>query len=180
MPLVVAAALMLFAASCGGSGGGDGGMVSTTCVDFTPATDPGVGKAVARENGGSCEEILLDLIVTDVDNLFAAEFTVTFNAALLTFQGLDATGSVLSSDGADVEVLQQPVSGSAVVGISRIDTMTGIDVVGQGKLISIRFRRFGPTGNGAVGFTGTTLLDGQAPPQAVPGIQWFGGTIVVR
>jgi hypothetical protein len=151
------------------------------CMDFTPASGPQPGAVTSREGGGSgCDAVAVDLYVTDVDDVFAAVFTVAYDTTVASYQDLSVAGSLLSSDGAQVvtEVDTQP--GRVVVGISRLGVDSGIDVAGTRLLARLTFRRESNGGNGFLTYSGASLRDSQEPPGAIPGVSWFGGTFVVN
>lgn len=170
--------LGLLALSCGGNGDNP----PDPCIEFTPGSGSASGNVTSRVAGGStCDVIGVDLYVTDVDDVFAADFTVAYDTTVVSFVGFSATGSFLASDGAQVETLvnsSQP--GRVVVGMTRLGVTTGIDVVGSRLLARVTFRRETDAGSGFLTYSSEALFDSQTPPQEIPGVQWFGGTFVVN
>jgi len=150
------------------------------CIDFTPSTTPVPGTVVAKGSSTTnCDTEVIDLIVSDVPELFGAAFDMTYAADLASFRRVSIDGSVLSSDGAEVAVLAKELQpGRVTVGISRLAAQ-GVDVVGDQLLIHVTLNRFGTEGTGELSFTNSNLLDSGSPPQPIPGIAWFGGILSV-
>lgn len=174
------AALLLFMAvllpSCdGGDGGG-----AQVCIRFMASSAPASGTVVAREAGQACTVVTVELVVTDVSDVFSASFVAVFNPGLASYAGLDTGGSFLSSDGTALEVLEDVQSGRVTVGLTRLGSSTGIDVVGSEVLVKVLFRRVADSGSGILDLQNTKLLGSETPPQEKMGIQWFGGTLLIQ
>ena len=173
-------ALCLVAAfGCDDDGGGGGGPTPIPCLDYARSATPSPGTVVADDGTGStCNVAVVDLIVTDVNDVFGASFNVRFDPAVVAFTGASASGSVL---GANVDVVQNVVaSGEVSVGITRRQPDPGVDVVGGQRLIRLTFARVA-TGNASssLSFVNASLLDSSAPPQPIPGITFSGGSMTV-
>jgi hypothetical protein len=175
--LVLLAALAL---SC--SGGSDGGTgLASPCLGFSPAGSAGPSTVTTREAAGSnCDVAILEIVATDVDDLFTASFTVQFDPAIVRYDGLGISDSILASDGAQVEALEQEQTGQVTVGVSRVATSSGIDVVATQVILSISFRRAAPGGATSLDYSNTNLLGSETPPQVKPGIQWVGGSLMIQ
>ena len=71
-------------------------------------------------------------------------------------------------------VLRDARPGSAT---NRQGSAPGVDASGTVVLIELRFR-VTQAATSQMAFQSPDLLDDQLQPQPIPGIQWFGGTIV--
>jgi hypothetical protein len=175
---MIVAGVML---GCGG-GGDDGGTgTMPTCVGFTAASPAASNTVSTRESSGStCEVARLELVVTDVDDLFGASVTVTFDPAVVSYEGWSTTGSLLESDGADLELLENVDAGAVKIGVSRFGADTGIDVVGTRLLLTLRFRKATDNGATPLAYTNGKLTGSEPQPQVKPGVTWVGGTLILR
>jgi hypothetical protein len=177
---ILAAAIVAFAGGLAPGCGSDdnGGMQTNSCVALQNTTSPAPLTVVARDgNSGDCGLLRVDLVVTDVTDLFGANFTVTFPSNLLSFASASETGSVLTNGSAVSVQASTPAAGQLVVGITRLGA-TGVNVTGGAQLLRLTFVRTGTSGNGTLGVAGQ-LLDSDTPPTVIPGITMSGGMVVV-
>jgi hypothetical protein len=129
--------------------------------------------------GTTCDDVVIELVVTDVTDLFAAEMTVTFNSAVAVYDGNSVIGSVLSSDGAQIEVLEHEQPGQVTLGLTRL-AADGVDVTGSAVLVKIMFQKPAlDDGSTPLGIPSGSLLGSETPPQVKGGIQWVGGTLTI-
>jgi len=173
----------LLASSCGGSRSSSGGVVEpAACLAFTPAADPAPSTVVARRGSATtCDRLALELIITDVSDLFIADFRLSFDPAVLSYAGYDKTGSVLESDGETAWVLLDEENGAIQFTISRFgSSQDGIDVVGSQLLVRIDFLREADTGVSPLSFSGERLWNSAWPLELIDGVEWFGGSVTVR
>jgi len=183
------ALLALLPLACGGSSGG-GGVVNppTSCVFFGDGVPATSGEVVSQSGGSTCSEVAVELMITDVSEVFAIDFTVNYDPGLFTFEGVDTAGSLLTSDGASVSVLEGDPDGSVLVGVARLNPAAGVSASGGTfRLLTLRFGRNANSGNGAVTFTNPKVLDSgdltatpPRPPTPVPNIDWSGGTLRIE
>lgn len=178
--------LVLVATSlhCGGGGRG-GDVLPSTCITFSASAAPGSSMVVAQQGSGSqCDLVEVELVVTDVDDVFAASFIVVFDAALAQYQGTSLSGSLLTSDGAQVQVVERTLqAGQVSVGLSRLGTnVGGIDFTGTGSLVKLLFQQNPGAGTaaGSLTFGNPRLLGSETPPQEKTGVQWSGGSFQLR
>ena len=176
--MMIVAGVML---GCGG-GGDDGGTgTMPACIEFTAASPAAPNAVSTRESSGStCEVARLELAVTDVDDLFGASFTVTFDPALVSYDGWSTTGSLLDSDGADLELLEDVAVGAVKIGVSRFGVDTGIDVVGTRLLLTLRFRKAADSGTTPLAYSNGKLIGSEPQAPVKPGVAWIGGTLILR
>jgi len=170
--------------ACGDTSAALSGAFTTRapCIDFIPSNPlPGSNEVTAQKGLGSdCETAVIDVMVSQVANLYGAAFDATYPTDLGSFGQASGEDSVLASDGAEVSMLTAETGpGELVVGIARLGTASGIDVA-DGLLVRLSFDVIGATGTGVLDFTNTYLLDANAPPQSIPGISWFGGVVTVE
>lgn len=181
--MLLGLAALLLAGSCGGSGSSSGGVVEpAACLAFTADADPSPATVVLRRGSAStCDRLVLELIITDVTDLFTADFRLSFDPAVIRYAGYDETNSVLGSDGETVRVLLDEESGAIQLTISRFgSSLDGIDVVGSRLLVRIDFLREADTGVSPLSFSGERLWNSEWPLELIGGVEWFGGTATVR
>ncbi|HEX5043031.1 MAG TPA: hypothetical protein VFV75_08995 [Candidatus Polarisedimenticolaceae bacterium] len=172
-------AILLVSSGCGGGDGG-GGAAAAPCLSFVGLQAPAAGRVVARlAAGGSCAARAVELVVTDVSDVFGAQFVLTFDATKVSYAGASSQGSFLTSGGAQVSVQEGGGGGSVSVGISRIGVSTGVNVTGSQVLIRLNFA---PVAAGASTLSlGSAILFGsQTPPQPKPGLTWSGGSFTIQ
>ncbi len=181
IPPVLAAVLAAAAfAGCGSGGRRGGQVVPTTCMTFQGTSPPTASKVVTRQGSGSqCEMLQVELVLTDVMDVLTVEFTVDFDAAVAEYEGLSETGSVLTSDGANLNVLVNENPGQVTLALSRFTT--GIDFNGAGTVIRLIFSPAtnAVAGASALSFSSTQIFGSETPPQEKAGIQWIGGNFQV-
>jgi len=161
---------------CGSDNNND--MQTSPCVELQGTTAPAPETVVAEDgDSGDCGILTVDLVVTDVNDLFGANLVVTFPQSLVSFSSASEVGSILAS-GSAVSV-QDTVSnpGEATVGITRLNN-TGVDVQGGARLLRLTFRRTGSQGSGSLGISGS-LLNSNTPPTDIPNITFHGGMVVI-
>jgi hypothetical protein len=173
---------LLLLVSCGGSSSDDNGPPNGgACINFTPSQSPASDTVASREGvPSSCDRIAIELIVTDVNDIFAADFTMSFDSATATYDGYDTSGSILTSDGTQVTALvNQPNNDQLVLSVTRLGGAAGgVDAVGQHRLLRLYFRRRTTAGTANVTYVLGRLFDDQV--QEIQGVTWHGGTLVVR
>lgn len=179
--LLLALALVVPVLSCGGSSVGAVAPPGA-CLDFSPAADPASGTVVASEGSiTTCDRLALDLIITDVDDLFTADFRLSFDPTVLRYSSYSDSGSVLGSDGAGVTVFSNEQNGSIDLTITRMGaSLDGIDVVGSQLLIRVNFVREADSGVSPLSFSNQRLWNSSWPLELIPGVAWSGGTVTIR
>jgi hypothetical protein len=171
---------VLLGAACGGGSDGGGVVQPAACVNFTAAQAPGAGKVVAREAAGStCSARTIEVIVTDVSDVFAAGFVAAFDPARVRFVSASANGSFLAAGGAQVNLQAEAQGGGVTVGISRVGTSTGANAAGSQVLVRLTFA---PVAAGAsqLSLNNGQLFGSETPPQPKAGLTWSGGSFVVQ
>lgn len=172
------ASIVLVCAACGG--GSDGGGTVPSCLDLIGTTPPAAGKVVTREAAGGCESATLEVVVTDVADLHSARFTVRFDPAVVRYDGFSTAGSILGSDGATVQVLEDRASDRVTIGLTRLGSSSGVDAAGSRVLVKLLYTRVGAAGaSGSLDYQDATLYGSETPPVAKPGLTWAGGTLRV-
>ena len=173
---------------------------TVTCMSFVPTQGPAAGFVAAEVDASStCETLVLNMMVTEVDDLWSAGATVRFPINLMNFVGVSSSGSVLNEGGIDVVVSGdrpcpeggtdwcQPLGqfyGEVSIGITRSSGVaSGVDVgAASQRLLQLSFTKAFGNGTTTLSFpSGTNLFDGQRPPQAIlPAPAWVGGTVTVN
>jgi hypothetical protein len=173
---------LLLLVSCGGSSSDDNGPPNGgACINFTPSQSPASDTVASREGVPStCDRIVIELIVTDVNDIFAADFTMSFDSATASYDGYSTDLSILNSDGTPITVLDnQPNNDQLVLSVTRLGGAAGgVDAVGQQRLLRLFFRRQTSSGTANVSYIQGRLFDDQVAE--IQGVTWHGGTLVVR
>ena len=177
-PLVVALSALLLVA-CGGGGGGGGGTIQPSrCISLSGEGAAAPGTVVlATGSGSTCSRLAVDVIVTGVTDLFAANLVLTVSGGIARYAGASAQGSVLAAGGVTVQVEDVLDGGQLVVGITRLAD-DGVNVAGSGTLVRLFFTPAG-AGTFTLALSGT-LYGSETPPQGKGGIAFHGATIEVR
>ena len=175
LPALLAA--LVFAHGCSDDGGDD--PPGAACLSFTGDAGPADGTVNASESGGSCATVEIELTITEVTDVFSVSFSAVYDSALLDFVGVSTAGSVLGSDGANLDVLVTQMDGQVAVGVTRQGS-TGVDAVGPQPLLVLEFSRAAAAGAGMLTFAQEVVLGSETPPQVKPGILWAGGTLQLR
>jgi len=160
---------------CSTAGGGDGEGDKSgpgSCLDFVPITAPSPGNLAARKGAGStCDLLEVELIITDVTDVFEVNFSITLDSSVAAFDSIDTSTSFLRDDGTDLAVIQNPV-----IGITRLGS-TGMDATGSKELVKLYFSRNLLSGVSNLNFNATQVFGSETPPTEKNGITWTGGAI---
>ena len=165
----LALALAVSALSCGGSSSGSVAPPGA-CLDFAPGAAPSPGTVVATEGGlTTCDRLALDLVITDVGDVFTAEFKLSFDPDVLRYDGHYESGSVLASDGAPVTVFENEQNGLLQFTITRLGaSWDGIDVVGSQFLVRLNFVRELDSGGSPLSFSNERIWNSDL--DLIPGV----------
>ena len=184
---ILALVLVATLTACGGGSGGGGGPVSgpgpgsgTLNAQFTPdQPNPGADTLSLDEGSTAAELVTLEVQITETDGVYGAAFDLTYNAGVATFVNW-APGSVLEQGGQGPAYQVSATNpGRLVVGASRQGDVSGVDVNGTVTLIHLVFR-MNQAGSSTAQLENASLLDDSLPPQAVPGLSIFGGTMTAN
>jgi hypothetical protein len=172
--------LLFVSTGCGG-GDGSGGAAAAPCLAFVGTQSPAAGRVVARQAaGGSCAARAVEIVVTDVSDVFGAQFTLTFDATKVSYAGASSSGSFLTSGGVQVSVQEDgAATGTVTVGISRIGVSTGVNVTGSQVLVRLTFAPVA-VGTSSLSISSAILFGSQTPPQPKPGLTWSGGSFTIQ
>ena len=152
------------------------------CIRFASATLPAPGAVACVEGAGAtCELLAVDLIISDIDDIFTAEFTILFDPAIANYEGASSEGSILESDGTQLTMLANEQPGEITILISRLGAaFGGIDVVGEQFLARLYFSKVADSGSSTLLFETARLFSSQFPPEIIPDVDWSGGTLLIR
>jgi hypothetical protein len=175
VPLLIAA--LALCGGCTGSGGG-GGVTRELCLELVGASMSAPGEVVMQEGAGStCGAFQVELMVTDVTDVFSVVATVEYDPRFAAFFAMTTDGSVLSQDGTQLTPLvQESTLGTITLGVAR-NAATGIDVNGTGKLLTLFFAPF-DEGTGDITITTPCLTGSQQPPVPKAGVGCSGAMLV--
>jgi len=156
------------------------------CVTFLPDSEPIPGNVVARYGAGSiCDTADVELVVTGVDNVYGASFTVEYDAAVFFLvTPISTEGSFLSEDGTvNLIVVSSGPPGAKVIGVTRTGVPDGVDAtIDNDLLATLQFIR-GTTVDSNVTFpevTASLRSPGDPDPVKIPDVVWFGGRLDVN
>ena len=172
--LLTILALTFFSPSCNNC--------DNCCIRFSSATPPAPGAVACVEGAGAtCELLAVDLIISDIDDIFTAEFTIIFDPAVAHYEGMSSEGSILESDGTQLTKLENHQPGEITIIISRLGAaFGGIDAVGEQFLARMYFSKVADNGSTTMLFNTARLFNSQFPPEIIPDVEWAGGTLLIR
>ncbi len=184
--LVVSTALALGCSGGGGGGGDDGGggvVPTTSCISFGSSFAPAQSEVTLSKGGGSvCGVVVVDMVLTDVADVFTVSFEATFDPATAKYEGFSTSGSHLGSDGAQVQVLETIQAGKVSLGVGRVNTSTGVSFNGSQTVVKLMFSKAPGAGSGSSGGLGLDngkVMGSEEPPVQKPGIAWRPGTLSI-
>lgn len=167
--------------ACGGGGGGGGGSNVVTS-NLTPSfvadqVDAGGSVVSMTEDSVAGDVITIGILVTGSEEIYGAAFDLAYDPTVAAFQSW-APGTLLEQSGNPPNyTVDAPRAGTVVVGASRTGNVPGVTAGGR-TLIRLTFKVLQP-GNARLSFRSASLTDNRIPPEEIPGISWFGGSLVV-
>jgi hypothetical protein len=176
---VVLLSLVATTVACGGGGGSGSGVVTSNLTPSFVADQVDASGGAVSMTGDSIvgDVITIGILVTDVNDIYGAAFDVTYDPAIAAFQGW-APGTLLEQDGNRPNyAVDAPQPGAVVVGASRTGNVPGVKAGGK-TLIRLTFRVLQP-GSARLSFRFASITDNRIPPEEIPGLSWFGGSLVV-
>jgi hypothetical protein len=184
--LVVSSALALGCSGGGGGGDDDDDDVNppAVCVGFASTFGAAASEVTLTKGAGStCGVVVVDVVLTDVTDVFTVSFDATFDPATVEYEGFSTSGSHLASDGEQVQVLETIGSGTVSLGVGRVNTNVGVNFAGSKTVVKLMFSR----ASGAATGSSTTLsldsgkvLGSEQPPVQKAGILWRTGTLSIN
>ena len=165
-------------ACSGGDASGDTPLAGS-CLDLSATA--GGQQTVSLDKGTStCDMLAIDVVVTDVSDVFATSFTLSYDETLARFEDVSTSGSLLASDGTTVQVLEDAQTGRVTIGLTRLGVSTGVNAVGTQRLVTLMFSSLADAGDTGISFSNQTILGSEAPPVDKSSVSWVGGTLVLR
>jgi len=168
--------------ACGGGGDGGGGGSNVVTSNLTPSfvadpVDAGGGFVSMTEDSVAGDVITIAVLVTDAEKIYGAAFDLTYDPTVAVFQSW-APGTLLEQGGNGPNyTVDAPRAGTVVVGASRTGNVPAVTAGGR-TLIRLTFKVLQP-GNTQLSFRSASLIDNRIPPEEIPGLSWFGGSLVV-
>jgi hypothetical protein len=169
-------------AACGGGGdGGGGGVVGgpSSNISASFAADepaPGTGAISMAQLSAVGDTVTVNVRVTDTNGVYGAAFDAIYDPALVRFEDW-SPGTLLEQGGHSPNyTVEVPQAGRVVVGASRSGNVSGANAVGSPALLRLVFRATA-VGSSQISFQAASLIDDQFPPQDIPGMSWFGGSL---
>ncbi len=185
---VILAMVLFFSPGCSSDDSSGSVFVVPTCIEFLPAQTgtPANNSIVLRKNTDTsdCDEVQVEIVVTNVNDVYGAGFVIEYNGAIVAYQGFSTTGSFLEDNNVDTQIVQDGPVGSVTFSITRVqdansNSENGVDVSGSRVLGTLRFRSFSVGGPVELTLTNNNLFDNQTPPQAIPNLTWEFGSLRV-
>jgi hypothetical protein len=169
------AAVLLLAVGCGSGGGGYASRIAATFVPDRSTPEPA---SVTLGPGPATDDLVtVHATITDVAGVYGAAFYLLLDPAIASYVSY-TPGEVLETGGhSPVYLVDASQPGLVVFSASRLGAVATVDVSGTRRLVSLTFR-VGAVGSAPLSFQAAVLYDDQLQPQPLPGIQWFGGTLV--
>ena len=175
----------LFAGCGGGSGGSDvipggGGGSSTFAPSFTPQQsnpqpDMVTMSSVVALNG----ELTVAVNVTETDRIASASLEITYNPAYLEFVDWSCGNLLPPCGSATLALFDDSSPGRLIIGLARTNAGEGSDAYGTEVLLRMTFRAL-RTGASPLGFDTSRSALGDPDLNDIPGISWYGGTVVTN
>jgi hypothetical protein len=169
---------LVSAPACGGGSSSDlGGSPPAIAASFTPdKPTPDPNNVAMAEGTRNYDVVTVNVTLTGTNGVYGTAFEVVFDEAYVTY--LDFThGSAFEQGGNSPNYLVSAAStpGRVIVGVSRIGN-TGTDIVGTKTIVGLQFR-VKQAGSYPITIEHAEVDDAQSPPQPIPGIAWFAGTL---
>lgn len=184
-PLTVALlAASLLATACGGGGGGGGGSPSgppQPGITFTPSGSPGANTVYLARNGETTANgLVLDVMASNVTNLFAVGFELHYPTSILSYTQA-SEGPFLSNSG-NVQtslLVAERTKGVLTIGLTRLGNVAGRN--GTGRLMTLRFSA-AASGSGVFSYQNEAAYDGDIRQTGLPifNFQFLGGSVTVQ
>ncbi len=171
-------ALLVIGTACG-SGGGDSAVGSGIGGGFAPdQPDPGANSVATAEGGtGGGNLVVVEIAVTDTANVYGASFTLTYNPNIASFIEW-SNGSLLEQGGhSPTYQVASGQAGELVVVATRQGDVSAVSANGTVTLIELTFR-LNQAGETGLQFQFSALFDDSIDPLPMPGISWFGGSLI--
>ncbi len=146
------------------------------CVADCP--NPDSRSVTIQSSSQVAEKIESRVVVTDVSNVYAACFQLSFDSDLIDVTVRE--GDFLNKDGSETELSVTSESpGLLIIRISRIRVNYGVDAVGSEILLNLIFRHKKVEGKTALTLKDNYLLDSGTPPREIPNVRWCSGSVII-
>ena len=165
--------------ACSGGDSTGGLPLDGACLDLAGST-PAQATVSLDKGTSSCDMLAIDVVVTDVADVFASSFTLNYDASLARYERSSTPGSLLISDGTTVQVLEESQTGSVTIGLTRLGVTDGVDAIGTQLLVTLLFSTVADAGDAGITFSNEAILGSETPPVDKATVEWVGGTMVVR
>jgi len=157
-----------------GGGGGDSTLLTPTFTADQPSPGP---DTVALESLVALgDAVTVGVNVTDTSNIASASFELSFDPDKMEFVD-SSCGDALPPCGSGTLAQVTPFPGRLVIGLAQVGVGPGVDVTGTATLIRLTFRAIAP-GVSRLDFDPVRTALGDPDLEDIPGIQWYGGSIL--
>lgn len=139
--VVVTVLAVALGAPCCSSDDAVGDEEGVVRASFLPATgQPAPGDVSMAEGDALEDRVTVDIDITDMVDVFAADFQIEWNPQHARYLGW-SEGALLSKDGAGTSfTVTEVASGALRVEATRIGTLQEVDAVGTELLLSVEYR----------------------------------------
>ncbi len=185
----IALAMVLFVSpGCSSDDSPGSVFVIPTCIEFLPdqTGTPADRSVVLQKNTttSDCDEVQVDIMVTEVGDVYGAGFVIEYSGAIVAYQGFSTTGSFLEDSNVDTQIVQDGPIGSVTFSITRVQdanpaSSDGVDVTGTRLLGTLRFTSFSVGGPAELTLTNNNLFNSATPPAAITPVTWEFGSLRV-
>lgn len=179
--LLLAVAALAAACSSGGAAPGPPGGSGNLTASFVPGEpNPGTNEVTMNQGQAASDTLVVEIKVTDTNGIFGAAFDLTFDTDFVSYVPTAVSsmrGTLLEQGGGQIDYhVGTATAGRLVVSAARLSQGT-VNAVGTVTLMRLTFR-VEDVGSSPLFFLNGDLLDGQVQPQPLPGLQWWGGTMI--
>ena len=171
-------------AGCGGGSGdgavipGGGGGSNTLAPSFNSAQDPAPDKVTMASVVVLGDELTVSVNVTETDGIASASLEITFDPAYVEFVEWSC-GELFPPCGSSTLALFSESPGRLVIGLAKTFAGSGEDAFGTEVLLRLTFRAL-QAGASPLGFDSSRSALTDPDLNDIPGISWYGGTIIAN
>jgi hypothetical protein len=177
LPLLALAGSMAAALLCGGCSSEEEEDDPLSCslnTSFTAPASPSTGKVTLQTSSTPCGELNLDVVFTNITDIFTVGFDLTYPVGTFVFDGY-SEGPLLKQGSPSLApsfvVSHDSASGRVSVWASRLGTTGTVSASGSIVMMTLSFRALQP-GQGSIAFDLSSspvqeqVLDDSSPPVA--------------
>ena len=153
--------------------------IATKTSDIRISSEPVIYITPVTKEVSASDEILLEIRVDNVSDLFATPFSITFDTNFLKFDGA-AEGTFLNRNNADCTsflFFNNTAKGRIVIGYTRMGQTSGVS--GSGVLMTVKFKAIAK-GTANISFSDAYAKGGNSSNLEIIPIDFIGTEICVN